>query len=464
MRILLINVCIRYNTIIKYIPVGLSCIATALDHAGFHPDIYDIDLHEYNDDEIKNFLRKNNNYDIVGFGNIVSGYKFTKKIAIQVKEAMPKTLIVVGNTVATSITEILLTCVPQIDIAVLGEGDRTIVDIAKAVASGKEWRNVAGIAYRSESKIIFSSQREAIPKITDVDFPDYSLFDINMYLSLSYKTISEPIPPIPIERLRALPINTARGCLFNCTFCGHAFKGYRYRYYPFNMVVNFIKELQENYSINYVHFWDELTFFSRKRLEELCQIIEKSKIFFYWKINCRPNTFTWKDLDLLKRAKDLGAMAIGGAFESADNDILKAMNKKMEIEQYVKQVQVARKAGLEVATSLVFGYPQETKETIIKTIDLCRQLSIYPSAGFLLPLPKTSIYDYVLQKGLIADEEDYLLSIGDRQDLHINLTKMTDEELIDTLRQELIKLKNDLGIPIADDNVLKTTTYKVARK
>jgi len=463
-RILLINVCIRYNTSVKYIPVGLACIATALKNAGFKPDIYDIDLHEYSDEETLDFLRSNRDYDIVGFGNIVSGYKFTKKISYMVRESMPNTLIIVGNTVASSIPELLLTRVPEIDIAAIGEGDRTIVELAMAVERCDDWRNVPGIAYRNGGQICFTSKREPIRNMSDISFPDYSLFDIEKYLLLSPKTISEPIPPIPLDKIRALPVNTARGCLFNCTFCAHAFKGYKYRYYPFDMVVKYIKELQENYGINYVHFWDELTFFSRKRLEELCDAINKAKVVFYWNVNSRPNTFKRKDLDLLKRAKDLGAMAIGGALESSDAKILEAMNKKMFIEQYIEQVEVARKAGLDILTSLVFGYPQETKETIRNTIDLCRRLGIYPSAGFLLPLPKTPIYEYALKKGLIEDEEEYLLRIGDRQDLHINLTTMSDTELFDTLKEEMIRLKNDLKIPIDDDSVIKTSVYKVAKK
>ena len=52
MRILLINICLRPDSALKYIPVGLSCIATALNDAGFRPDILDIDLHRYSDAEI----------------------------------------------------------------------------------------------------------------------------------------------------------------------------------------------------------------------------------------------------------------------------------------------------------------------------------------------------------------------------------------------------------------------------
>lgn len=463
MKILLINVCIRYETPVKHVPVGLACIATALDKADFKPDIFDIDLYEYNVENIRDFLENNNDYDIVGLGNIISGYKFTKIVANIVKDVMPNTLLIVGNTVATSAPEILLKCIPSVDIAVLGEGDRTVVDIVKVIELKKDWRSVPGIAYRNGDRIEFTEPRKGIPLLADLPFPDYSLFDINSYIELSNKTVSEPLPPIPFKDLKALPVNTARGCLFNCSFCGHAFKGYKYRFYPFKNVIDFIDGLQRRYGINYIHFWDELTFFSRRRLEELCYEIERSGIQFNWIINARPNTFNTRDIDLLKRAKDLGALVMGGAFESADEGILKAMNKHLRIEQYVEQVRVAREAGLAVSTSLVFGYPQETKETIKKTINLCRELEVYPSSGFLLPLPKTPIYVYALKHGLIGDQEEYLLKIGDRQDLHINMTKMTDAEFYDTLRNELISLKNDLGIPISDDNVIKTTIYKIAR-
>lgn len=101
MRILLINICLRYDSPIKQIHVGLSCIATALKCAGYQADILDIDLYRYSDDGVIDFLGKNSTYDVVGMGSISSGYKHIKRIAKLVKEAMPQTLLVVGNTVAT---------------------------------------------------------------------------------------------------------------------------------------------------------------------------------------------------------------------------------------------------------------------------------------------------------------------------------------------------------------------------
>lgn len=462
MRILLINVCIRFDSEIKHIPVGLSCIATALKLAGFSIDILDIGLYRYTDAQIDEFLEKNNDYDLVGLGNIVSGYRYTKNLAAQIKKLLPRSLLVVGNTVATAIPGLLLRCVPQINIAVIGEGDRTIVEIARAVADKKDWRGIDGIAYRKGNDVVLTRAREAL-NIEDIPFPDYSLFDVEKYISVSPLAVSEPLPPIHKEEIRGLPLNTARGCVFNCTFCGHAFKQYKYRYYPFSRLVEYIKSLQERYGINYIFFWDELTFFSVNRLKELCSEIERQGVHFYWSIATRANIFTRKDLDILKKSRELGALSVGGSLESSSPEILKAMRKDINIERYKEQVEVVRKAGLQAATSLVFGYPQETEDTIKNTLELCRQLAIYPSAGFVLPLPGTEIYDYALKHGLIKDEEQYLLRVGDRQDLHINLTQMPDERLYGVVKEELIKLKNNLNIQLSDENVIKTKTYKISK-
>ncbi|OGN90486.1 MAG: hypothetical protein A2Z70_01065 [Chloroflexi bacterium RBG_13_48_17] len=462
MRILLINVCLRRESRVKYLPVGLSCIATSLALAGFKPDILDIDLYRLSDAEVDNFLRKNR-YDIVGFGTIVTGYRYIKDLARRVKEIMPGALVVVGNTVASSIPELLLTKVPQVDIAVIGEGDNTILDIVHAKLEDTVWHNIPGIAYRDGENVIITPRRKAVPNIKEIPFPDYSLFNIEEYIKVSPITVPEPYP-IPVEEFRALSVNTARGCPYNCTFCTHAFKNDKYRFYPFSMVIEYIDLLQKKYGINYVNFGDELTFHSIVRTEELCKEIEKKGIKFYWPMQPRGNTYKKRDLDLLKRCKDLGALTIGGALESSDPAILKAMNKKMDAAEFIEQMDTARKAGLGCTTSLVFGYPQETPETIRHTFEVCKRCEIYPSIGFLLPLPGTPMYKYTKEHGFIPDEEEYLLHTGDRQDLHVNLTQMSDEVLFNIIREEAIKLKNFLGIPLSDDDVVKTRVYRVSHR
>jgi anaerobic magnesium-protoporphyrin IX monomethyl ester cyclase len=462
MRTLLINPCLRPYSQTRVVPVGLACVATALDRAGQEFDILDVDLNRYDDAEVDAKLAERR-YDVVGLGTISSSYRVTKALCQQVKRAMPDTVLVVGNTVATSIPELLMDRVPEVDIGVLGEGDRTIVELCEAIAEGRELDGVNGLVFRRGGSVVFTAERTAYPCMEDVPFPDLTLFEFDRYLEISATLVPEPTP-LPREQMRAVPINTARGCPFDCTFCTHAFKRYKYRYYAFDSVVEEFGRYQDRYGANYLAFYDELTLATKKRVHELCDSIEASGREFWWSINPRGNLFKREDLGLLKRCRDLGAIVIGGALESGSPEILAAMNKKLDPADFIEQMLAAREAGINRLTSLVFGYPQETPETIRLTVDICRRCEVYPSVGFILPLPGTPIYRQAQERGLIGDEEEYLLRIGDRQDLHINLTSMTDEQLLGTVTEELIRLKDDLGVPLSDEQVIKTTFYRTSAK
>jgi radical SAM superfamily enzyme YgiQ (UPF0313 family) len=460
-RILLINVCLRYDVPLSCPPVGLACVATALRDAGFPAHILDVDLHRLDDDQIRAHLERHA-YDIVGLGNIVSGYRHTKRLCRLVKSVQPDTLLVVGNTVA-SIPERLLGWNPEVDVAVLGEGDRTIVELVRTWRDGGSLAEVAGIALRRDGRVVRTPARPCIPRMEDIPFPDYSLFEFEKYLEMSWRFVPEP-HPIPREKMLSLPVNTARGCPFDCSFCHHAFKACPYRYYPFATVVDYFARMQERHGVYYLNFWDELSLVSKARTVELCDALERRGIEAYWPVAPRGNLFAAKDLDLLRRCKDLGATTIGGALESAAPEILAAMNKKITADQFVEQMQTARRAGLTPNTSVVFGYPQETPQTIALTFEACERAGVYPSTGFVLPLPNTPIYELARQRGLIEDEEAYLLRIADRQDLHVNLTAMPDDVLVETVTAGLIRLKDVLDIPLSDKDVIKTTYYRAARR
>ncbi|KKK80511.1 hypothetical protein LCGC14_2822750, partial [marine sediment metagenome] len=142
--------------------------------------------------------------------------------------------------------------------------------------------------------------------------------------------------------------------------------------------------------------------------------------------------------------------------ESSDPDILKAMNKKISVEDFVTQTRLMQSVGISTRTSLVFGYPQETPETINATINCCIENKMYPSVGFLLPQPGSAMYDYAIEKGIITDGEKYILGMGDRQDLFINLTSMSDKEFKDTVYNALKRCNKELNTKLSEDDLIKT--------
>jgi len=458
MNILVINVSLRPQSPIKLFPVGLGYIATAMKYAGYDFDVLDIDAHRYSDAEVERFIR-NKQYDVVCMGCIVTGYKIVKSLAALIKEHHPNAKIIVGNSVATSIVEILLTRT-KADIAVISEGDITIVNLLNTIANSGNIEEVNGICFVKDGKIVRTPPQPLIKGISSLPFIDFSIFDVEVYIDNSKLSVGEPLP-IPREEVRALPVNTARGCVANCGFCYHVFKGTPYRYRTPDSIVAEVKTLIDTYSLNYINFWDELTFFSRRQSEALAQKIIDEDVHFHWVGSCRANLF--KDDDdvfIMEKLKQAGCVAMCYSLESADPEILKAMNKKITTEQFARQTELLRKAGIPVATALVLGYPQETPETIKKTFDCCVENRIYPSSGYLLPQPGSQMYDYAIEHGFIDDEEEYLMKMGDRQDLRLNMTQMSDEEFETHVLNGLRKCNKALGLGIDENQLAKSSYYR----
>jgi len=458
MKILVINVSLRPYLREKLFPVGLGYITTAMKNAGYEFDLLDIDVYRYTDEEVEDYIAKNK-YDVVCIGCIVTGYKIIKSLSALIKKNYPETMIIVGNSVAMSITETLLTRT-KVDIAVIGEGDRTIVDLLEAIVQNKLLNTVKGISFIKDSEVYSTPPRMVVKDISTFPLIDFSIFDIDLYIDNSKNYVGDPLP-IPREDVRALPVNIARGCIADCGFCYHVFKGVPYRYRSPESIVDEIKILIEKYSLNYICFWDELTFFSKKQALELVQRIIDENLNFFWTGHCRANLFNdEKDILIIEKMKQAGCLGMTYSLESADQEILKAMNKNITVEQFSKQTSLFHQAKLTVWTSLVIGYPQETPQTIEKTFDCCIQNSIYPSTGYLLPQPGSQMYDYARKNGFVKNEEDYLMKLGDRQDLRLNMTSMSDDELTQCVLKGLARCNKELKIGLDEKALIKTEHFR----
>lgn len=452
MKISIINVSLRPESKSRLLPVGLAYISTAIKNAGFEFDLVDMDIDDISVQAFKDIVDYEVS-DVYLLGCIVTGYRIVKEVADAIKEANPQSLIICGNSVATSIPEILMKNT-KIDIGVMGEGDITIVELLRVLEKKGDVRTVAGIVLKDKDEVIFSKPRPLVPKLDAIPFPDWNLFDLEKY-NIRGKIVLESYSS---DKVMSFPLNSARGCPFNCTFCYHVFKGEKYRKYSEEAIVSEIERLYTNHNCDFISFWDELSFPSIKSVEKRLDALEKLGINVGWSGPIRGNLFKEEHLELIKRLKASGCESLGFALENGSQEILAAMNKKINVKQFIEQAKVLRKGGVIPLTSVVFGYPQETPKTIQRTLEICEECEMYPSVGFLLPMPGTQIYQWAIENGSISNEIEYLERFGDRQDLHVNLTNMPDEEFVNTVESGLRKLGEKLGIEPADP--LKTGGYK----
>jgi radical SAM superfamily enzyme YgiQ (UPF0313 family) len=452
MKILFINPSLRPGAKRRQLPVGLAYILTATQRAGFDFDLVDMDINDLSMPDLELILSRNP-ADVYALGCIVTGFRLVRQISALAKKINPNSVVVAGNSVATSIPEILLRYT-DVDVCVMGEGDITFVELLKAIKNGESFDRLPGIVFKENGSITYNQKRPIVPQIDVLGFPDWNLFELdkyNQFGKVNANTFSN-------EEVLSYPLNAARGCPFHCNFCYHVFKGQRYRKYSEEAVIDEIKRLHHEYGANFISFWDELTFPSIQAVESMVEHLQKLDFKLAWEATSRGDLFKKEHLGLIRDMAAVGCESLSFSLENASPEILAAMNKKLTVSQFVEQSQVLWEGGVTPLTSIIFGYPQETPETIMQTLKVCEICNLFPSTGFLLPLPGTPIYEWAKENGHIADEIEYLERIGDRQDLHINLTKMTDAELLQVVETNLRTLAKKQGLKL--DSVFKTVTYQ----
>jgi radical SAM superfamily enzyme YgiQ (UPF0313 family) len=443
-----------------FFPIGLGYIATAVKRAGFDLEILDLDLLRNISSEETEALIANISCDAVLTGCLVNGYSKMKDLFYMIRR-YHDVPIIVGNSVGSSIPEIILNKT-EADIVVFEEGDVTIVDLLRAIEDRRDLEvkdilsDVKGIAWRDREtgEVVYNEEREMIEDLDSIPYIDYDLWDMERYIEMFKHTLPEPYP-IPFDEIRAFPFITSRGCLFKCSFCYHMFLGKRFRYRSIENLMKEVETVKNKYNINVAYFADDLTLFSKKQAKELADYFIDHDLNMHWSCCCRAGLLDENDKELAEKLKKSGCFSLMFALESADEEILKAMNKKISLKEYKEQARLLHDVGIIVPTSIVLGYPQETPETIKKTFDFCRECEMYPSVGYLLPQPKTVMYELAKERGLIEDDEEYLLNMGDRQDFKINFTKMDREEMEALVKNHIKDLAKYLEIDVDEDHLIK---------
>jgi len=457
-KLLFVNVCLRKDATGRFLPVGLASVMTYFEQCGYNFSILDMDIESMEDDTVEEYLQSNT-FDCILVGSIVTHYKWMKWFVRKAKELQPNSTVVVGNSVAGSIPEVFLNNAPA-DIVVTGEGEISAHQAVEAVRNGMELKEVEGITFRCGSGSIITTPPRKTGDIHDLPMINWDHFDVESYInraSYSANGVKETD-----DAPRPMPVITARGCVFKCTFCHYVFWNDPYRHRRPDHILNEIRRNIEKHGANFIAFWDDLSFASARQAEEFADSIIGSGLKFTWSAAVRVDVFSRNKLSddeavaVAKKMQQSGCRSVGFSLESGDQAIIEMMNKKIKTEDFFQTVRVFRAADIAVNTSVVFGYPIETRETIRRTFEMCYEAQTYPSIGFLMPLPSTGMYEYARKNGYIPDEDAYLDSITERQDICLNMTKMTDEEILEEIKVGAMKLNELLQLGLDEGRLIRT--------
>jgi radical SAM superfamily enzyme YgiQ (UPF0313 family) len=459
MRVLFINPSLRLGSHMKHLPPGIGSVMTYVKQNGYDFDLLDVDVNDYGNGDVEDFIAKNQ-YDVILSGAIVTHYHWMKWMTRTVRKHHPQTRIVIGNSVAGSIPQLFLTH-SAADVAVAGEGEITTFELLNALRDGTPLHDIEGIAFLDGGTFVETPRRKGIKDVDQFPMIDWDLFDVDRYFQRSM-CAADGLTLEEADGARTMPVITARGCVFRCTFCHFVFWDDPYRYRSPQSILAEVRRNIGRYGASYMNFWDDLSFGSLKQAERLADAILESDLEFNWNAAVRVDLFGdprhpyEKRLEVARKFREAGCLNLGFSLESGSQEILNMMNKHITPQYFYDQVTILKDVGITCSTSVVFGYPLETRKTIGQTFDMCLRAGVYPSIGFLMPLPRTGMYEYAREHGFIQDENAYLDAITERQDFTLNMTSMETEKVMECIKQGAWELNQRLGVGLDEDHLIRT--------
>ncbi len=430
-------------------PCGIGLIAAILRKAGYKVAVLDVNglrwSHQQVMDEIKTY-----DTPIIGIGGMITVYRWTKEFCKMVRDYNSDIKIVLGGSVGTSIIETALNNL-EIDVMTIAEADDTILELMPALLNDQDLKDIPGLAYKQDNQIIRTAGRPQRENLDELPYPAWDLFPMEVYLA-------NPVVGVG----RDIDVISSRGCPYPCQYCYRIF-GRQYRGRSAEDVVGEMTELYNRYQVDFVSFQDDCFVIDKKRVFDICDLIDKQKLNVRWSCTGRVNIC---DYELLKRMRMSGCVSVSYGLESGSETILKRMKKNTTPEKAAKAIENSRRAGLRTPVSFMTGYPGETRETIMETVEYCKKLNIPLSALMITcPYPGTPLYDefknspqmkqkYGKSNGLqmVIDEEKFVFDIGDAVDLTVNLSDMPDDELIAT-RDEALEIARHNYTPPTEEEV-----------
>lgn len=408
------------DSYIHWFPEGLAYIASVLLREGYKVEIYNQDKFHYSEDHLTEYLNTHH-FDIVGTSVIAGYYQYRKllKISDAINKSKDRPFYIIGGHGPSPEPKYFLKKTSA-DCIVIGEGELTVIELLNAIANKTSLNDVKGIAYRNDKDEVFvNKRRELISDVNSIPFPAYELFPIDYYRLMRM--------PHAMSTDFVMPILSGRGCTFSCTFCYRLDSGFRPR--SSESIIDEIELLKKNYDINCIEFSDELFMSSIQRTEMLCEKFIKHKLNIKWTCNGRLN---YAQSNVLKLMKKAGCVFINYGIEAMDNNVLKNMQKALNVDQIIKGIEATLKESISPGFNIIFGNIGDNKETLNKGVEFllkyddCSQMrTIRP----VTPYPGSQLYYDAIRKGLLKDVGDFYENKHINSDLlSVNFTELDDEE------------------------------------
>lgn len=366
-------------------PLSVMTLAPGLEAAGFQPVILDMRV----EPDFRQALNKHLGEALYVGISTMTGRQiyFALEAARLVRDADPRIPIVWGG-VHPSLFPRETVSHPLVDFVAQGEGEETVVDLARCLSEGGDPRLIQGLYWRDERGVPGTAGERGLLDMAKAPPAAWHLIDPSRYFGVG--------------------IETARGCPWRCRFCfNRNYNKGRWRAKAVPTVLEEMSLLRKRYGHDMVWLVDDNYFTQLDRVRRISEGLVEANMGLGWSTAARANTIATLDPDLVELLKRSGLRILFVGVESGSPRTLEYIQKDCTVEQIETMARRAAQHQLQVHSSLVVGFPEETEEDWGQTFDLMDRLrTIHP--GIVLedvfiftPYPGTELYEEALKMGFV---------------------------------------------------------------
>lgn len=385
-------------------PLHLVYLAGAARGAGVAPKIYDAMNKSHSFADIRAEIERFKpdyvlTYDYLPVTGAISTAAVPDSIAILkiAKEIDPGIVTILGGPHPTFLPkEVLESEKGSVDYVLIGEGEMTLKALLPALQNGTA-KDVSGIAYLDNGKTVINPRRDQIHNLDELT-PAWDLLEWELY---NYWVS-------PGGRMTS--ILTSRGCEMSCSFCSQRlFWRGSWRPRKPEKVIEEIVFLHEKYDVKVFTLIDAYPTRDRVRWERVLDLLIEKNLGISLLMETRVEDIV-RDKDILDKYRKAGVVHIYMGAESGDDDVLNSLNKGIEMKTTKEALELLNKAGIMTEASFMVGFPQETWESIEKTIAaaiyLNPDVAVFP---IVTPWPYTPMYREMKDRIRVFDYSKYNL-------------------------------------------------------
>lgn len=378
---------------VKVPPLGLAYMGAILKQSGYEVVVIDQFAGGYTDETVVEKIVAVSP-KVIGINMLTASANKVRGLCLSLRQMMPEVKLVLGNIHAAIFAKSIIG-EGWADVVVAGEGEYVMKSLTDAFMKGNEIDGIPGVTYLKEGEVRSTPPGRQLTELDELPFPAWELFDLEPYKTHTILTYGK----------MTLPLISSRGCPWRCSFCSQNHFWSRVVVRRASEVVRELEYVHRNFGCEHFTFHDANFPVSKKYgiefSREAAKVNLRDKITFV--TEARLEVF---DEELILALKNSGCRALMFGIESGSEKVRAGIHKTFTNDEIHRVVAFCHKHKIHTMGLFLVGLPGETRDDIMKTMELARSLPLdLAKFNIVVPYPGSKIFEDLASSGLIGAKD-----------------------------------------------------------